>query len=483
MKVAWYNSVRFRLILLLSGVYMGAVVLMVSIPYRKWDKNWTEQKIDEITRYGNYIAADIAINELITGDLPFQDSVGEGEALSFSRFYSYVRVMVLDENAKVVEDSCRTKIGTHIINDDILQALSGKMARQQRENYVQISIPIMDYSETDVRGAVYLIFALDDLNINFSANRGTAVTTAFIIGLAIVILTAIICLQKTRKFDKILYWLEGIVHREQLVPEKKLQFPDEYGMIVKGVQDAMHEMVVLDQSRKEFVSNVSHELKTPLSSMKVLAESLLLQENVPPEIYREFLKDINDEVDRENGIVTDLLTLVRLEEKEKALNISHVSLNQMVEDILKRLKPLADQRGIELIMETSREVEIDLDETKMSIALSNLIENGIKYNKENGQVFVTVDSDHLNGKIIVEDTGIGIEEENYNNIFQRFYRVDKSRSRENGVGGSGLGLAIVRQIILLHNGTIGVKSVVGEGTMFMVSIPLRQIPQQDEELL
>ena len=165
------------------------------------------------------------------------------------------------------------------------------------------------------------------------------------------------------------------------------------------------------------------------------------------------------------------------------MNISHVSLNQMVEDILKRLKPLADQRGIELIMETSREVEIDLDETKMSIALSNLIENGIKYNKENGQVFVTVDSDHLNGKIIVEDTGIGIEEENYNNIFQRFYRVDKSRSRENGTGGSGLGLAIVRQIILLHNGTIGVKSVVGEGTMFMVSIPLRQIPQQDEELL
>ncbi len=480
MKQIWYKSVRVRLIIGLLTVYILSIGLMCFMLLRNVSNKWTEQKIDEITRYGNYIAADIALNELIQGGLS-QSLEISGEATMFNQFYSYARVMILDENGKVIDDSCNTKVGTHIINDDTLKALSGRMVKQKRGDYMQIAVPITDYSETTIRGAVYILFAVKDLNGALAPNQSTAISIAIIIAIFVIFFTVWICWKNTDKFNRLLYWLEGLTHSGNLVPERKLQERDEYGAIVEAVQTTMHDMVVLDQSRKEFVSNVSHELKTPLSSMKVLAESLLLQDNVPPEMYREFLQDINSEVDRETGLVNDLLTLVRLEENEKALNITHVSLNDLLEDILKRLKPLAERKEIELVLESGREVEADLDATKITIALSNLIVNAIKYNKENGRVTVRVDSDHLQAQITVEDTGIGIAEENYMKIFQRFYRVDKSRSREDSTGGSGLGLSIVRQIILLHRGTIGVKSVLGEGTTFVVTLPLRQVAEQTEK--
>ena len=110
-------------------------------------------------------------------------------------------------------------------------------------------------------------------------------------------------------------------------------------------------MKVLDESRSEFVSNVSHELKTPMTSMKVLADSLVGQEGVPEELYQEFMRDITAEIDRENRIITDLLTLVKMDKKSADLQISHMNINQLLEDILKRLRPIADKRNIDLILE------------------------------------------------------------------------------------------------------------------------------------
>ena len=154
-------------------------------------------------------------------------------------------------------------------------------------------------------------------------------------------------------------------------------------------------------------------------------------------------------------------------------------MNDMTEDILKRLKPLAQEKNVELVLESARNVEIEADETKLTLALSNLIQNGIKYNKDGGQVKVTIDSDHMNAVIVVSDTGIGIEESHFTKLFQRFYRVDKARDRE--AGGSGLGLSIVRQIIMLHKGTISVESQVGEGSSFTAKLPLIQTVEQEDE--
>ena len=232
-------------------------------------------------------------------------------------------------------------------------------------------------------------------------------------------------------------------------------------------------MQLLDSSRQEFVSNVSHELKTPLTSMKVLADSLNGQEDVPIELYKEFMQDIGDEIDRENKIINDLLSLVKLDKSSADLNIQSMNINDLLEQIMKRLRPIAKKADVELVLESFRPVTAEVDEVKISLALTNLIENAIKYNRPEGWVHVSLNADHQHFYVKVEDSGIGIPEESQSHIFERFYRVDKSHSRE--IGGTGLGLAITRNVVILHRGAIKVHSVEGEGTTFIVRIPLNYI--------
>ena len=207
--------------------------------------------------------------------------------------------------------------------------------------------------------------------------------------------------------------------------------------------------------------------------MKVLADSLLMQEDVPAEMYREFMTDIADEIDRENKIINDLLTLVRLDKQASDLNIETVNINELLELLLKRIRPIAEKRNIEIVFESMREVLAEIDEVKISLAFTNLIENAVKYNVDDGWVRVTLDADHKFFYVKVADSGVGIPEDCQDQVFERFYRVDKARSRE--TGGTGLGLAITRNAILMHKGAINLYSKPGEGTTFTVRIPLTYI--------
>ena len=242
----------------------------------------------------------------------------------------------------------------------------------------------------------------------------------------------------------------------------------------KSISEAINKMMgrlkLLDDSREEFVSNVSHELKTPMTSMKVLADSLLEQENLPVEMYQEFMGDIAKEIDRENKIITDLLSLVKMDKKGQTLNIESININELLEQILKRLKPIAEKKNVEIVMESFRPVTAEIDETKLSLAISNLVENAVKYNHDNGWVHVSLNADHKFFYVKVEDSGIGIPKEDQAHVFERFFRVDKSHSRE--IGGTGLGLAIARNAVIAHRGAIKVFSEEGEGTTFTVRIPL-----------
>lgn len=230
-------------------------------------------------------------------------------------------------------------------------------------------------------------------------------------------------------------------------------------------------MRMQEELRQEFISNVSHELKTPMTSMKVLADSLITQGEAAPEVYKEFLADIGQEIDRENAIITDLTNLSNLDRKDVRMNVAETDLTALTETVLKRVRPLADRRDIHLALYSERPVTANVDEVKMVMALTNLVENAVKYNREHGSVEVTVDADHRNAYIRISDTGIGIPEESLDRIYDRFYRVDKSRARE--IGGTGLGLSIARSIITLHRGTITAVSEVGEGSEFTVTIPMR----------
>ena len=180
----------------------------------------------------------------------------------------------------------------------------------------------------------------------------------------------------------------------------------------QAVQKSLRKLKAVDQSRQEFVSNVSHELKTPITSIRVLADSLMGMEDAPVELYREFMADISDEIDRENQIIEDLLTLVRMDKSaESQMNISQVHINHELEMILKRLRPIAKRSNVELILESIREVTADVDKVKLNLAVTNLVENAIKYNIDSGWVRVTLDADHKYFYVKVADSGIGIPED------------------------------------------------------------------------
>jgi signal transduction histidine kinase len=170
---------------------------------------------------------------------------------------------------------------------------------------------------------------------------------------------------------------------------------------------------------------------------------------------------------------------VKTERQSAKLNIEETDINALIDVILKRVTPIANQRGIELIYESYREVSAEVDEVKLSLALANLIENAIKYNVDNGWVKVSLNADHKNFYIKVADGGVGIPDDCKDMVFERFYRVDKARSRD--TGGTGLGLAIARNAILVHDGTIKLYSESGKGTTFTVKVPLKhEATKQDE---
>jgi len=182
------------------------------------------------------------------------------------------------------------------------------------------------------------------------------------------------------------------------------------------------------------------------------------------------MQDIGAEIDREDKIINDLLALVKMDKKASGLNITSVDVVLLTEVVLKRMKPIAQRRNIDLTLESKRTITAEIDEVKISLVIMNLVENAIKYNRDNGWVKVELDADHQYFTVKVMDSGIGIPGDSLDHIYERFYRVDKSRSRE--IGGTGLGLAIARNAVLMHRGTIDVTSTVDEGTIFTVKIPL-----------
>jgi signal transduction histidine kinase len=204
--------------------------------------------------------------------------------------------------------------------------------------------------------------------------------------------------------------------------------------------------------------------------MKVLAESLTQNETASAEDYKEFMGDIVDEIDRETKIINDLLTLVKTDNNSTEMNLEEADINEMMETIVKTVGPLAKQRGIDLSYESYREVIARVDQVKLSLAISNLIENAVKYNVDNGWIKCSLNADNRYFYIKVADSGVGIPEDAKDRVFDRFYRVDKARSRD--TGGTGLGLSITRGIVNAHKGTIKLYSESGKGTTFTVKIPL-----------
>ena len=326
--------------------------------------------------------------------------------------------------------------------------------------------------KSNVVGAILVTASIQDV----AETVGSLEENTFVVSLLIILLVCLFAAWYSnilvRPFRKV---SESIDHISEGSFEERITI-DSYNEVV-NVAESVNKMInrveQLESSRQEFVSNVSHELKTPITSIKVLADSLLAQEGAPAELYREFMSDITEEIERENKIITDLLSLVKLDRTSGEMNISSININELLELTLKRLRPIASKRNIELIFESFRPVVAEVDEVKLTLAISNLIENAIKYNYDDGWVRISLNADHKFFYVKVSDSGVGIPEDVQDHIFERFYRVDKARSRE--TGGTGLGLSIARNAILMHRGAIKVYSKEKQGTTFTVRVPLNYI--------
>ena len=392
------------------------------------------------------------------------------------------RILIVNSGFKIVEDTFSLSKGKTLISNEVIRCFQGENTSRydSLKHYFVLAIPIPEFEQetgtitTGKTAGVMIVTASTESMYSLEDSLNDKASLYEMMIFVILLILAVLSVHFIMKpFGSLIASIRrvGEGNLDEDVNEEAYR---ETKQISETINKTLEKLKAADQSRQEFVSNVSHELKTPITSIRVLADSLMGMEDTPKELYQEFMHDISDEIDRESKIIDDLLTLVRMDKASSGLSCSQVQINGLIEMVLKRLRPIARKRNIELIFESKRDVSADIDEVKFSLAVNNLVENAVKYNKEDGWVRVTLDADHKFFYLKVADSGIGIPAEFKERVFEPFFRVDKSRSRE--MGGVGLGLAITKSVVLMHHGAIRVDSVEGEGSTFMVRIPLIYIP-------
>ena len=467
----FFKSLRFRILIILIILGIVPSVIVTEMVIANYEDRAIANRVQNMENICD-IMCDLLIKENYLNDTNSQTVNSKLELLSNS--YGG-RILIVDRDFRIIKDTYGVDEGRTLVSQKVLNCFKGEDAYHYDSDSQKLilAVPVKSPDVKQVQGAMMIMASSSEVTATIRELEQKGILIIGIIVVLAIFLGYILSTILVKPFARVTKAIEDLTDGYQ---NEEISVPDytETALITDAFNKMLSRMKTLDESRQEFVSNVSHELKTPMTSMKVLADSLVGQQGVPEELYQEFLSDITEEIDRENKIITDLLSLVKMDKKAADMNITNMNINELLENILKRLRPIADQRKIDLILDSFRPVTADVDEVKFTLAISNLVEKGIKYHVDEGWVRVTLDADHKDFYVTVADSGLGIPEDSIERIFERFYRVDKSHSRE--IGGTGLGLAITRSSIAMHHGIIKVSSKEGEGTTFTVKIPLSYIP-------
>ena len=438
-----------RSFLMLTFIVAGVLPLLLlsNIVFYITEQYYIEERKKELLNQANILSGHIALSDYLTNDEKWAEF---NEDLAQTSAQGGFRILVTDAGGTVVNDSNQTEIHKTYLIPEIVQALEDTDVAQEQDDGSIYAVASIVNDAGEKTGVVLIADMPTEITLKMEDIKTQIYLLTVVLVLVVIVLVFLFARMITNPLERMAVVIRKIAdgHLDQRVSTENLR----------------------KLGNNEIVSNVSHELKTPLSSIKVLSESILLNADAPREMYVEFLQDITNEVDRMTEIINDLLTLVRLDQKEVPVEFKEISLNQLVQDVVKRLMPLAEHNNITLELEETQAVTAEADGMKLSLAVSNLVENAIKYTDAGGSVKVTLDCDHQNAFLTVSDTGIGMAEEELSKIFERFYRIDKTRDRQ--TGGTGLGLSITHSTVLLHDGSIKVTSKENEGTTFVVRIPL-----------
>lgn len=472
------KSLRFRIILCILIVALVPCWLVGNAILSSYESRALQIRETEVLNQARIVSNQIATSGYMDGNRETVEIL-RAQIGMLTTLYDG-RILIVDDSFKILYDTYNLDDNRTIISEEVLKSYEGEATTiyDSENRYLEIAIPIINPNEEAQTVIGVLVVSVSTDNIALNLSYLTQICT-FVEFIAISVIGVLGILLSVRLVAPLRKLSDGIAQVQGGISDRDLEVNDytETIIICEKFNEMMKKIHAMDESRQEFVSNVSHELKTPLTSMKVLADTINSMPDAPIELYQEFMGDITSEIERETQIINDLLSLVKMDKSGVTLNISNVNINDLLEQIMKRLQPIADKQKVALVLETFRPVTADIDEVKLTLAISNLIENGIKYNQINGEgwVHVSLNADHQYFYLKVEDNGCGIPEEDLEHIFDRFYRVDKSHSRE--IGGTGLGLAITRNSILMHRGAIKAHSELGEGTTFDVRIPLTYISQ------
>ena len=403
------------------------------------------------------------------------------------------RLLVVDMDAKVQYDTFDDQCGTRLALAEVHSVVSGELESDygfhQIESGARQAPSVLDpltgrdvnrtwvgcfvsalVSGGERSGALVMIVSVQDTVDSLTSMRDRMLGI-FGIALAVVLIMAgVISRVVTRPVAELSAGIErmseGDYSRRVHVPGK-----GEMAQLAAAFNQMSQQVHNLDEARNQFVSNASHELKTPLATMKILVESMIYQDDMPGELRQEFLTDINKEIARLSSVVGDLLTLVHIDSHKLRLRREMMVFADTVRETVKRLEPLAKKRGQTITVEIADACEMFADPGKLAQVCYNIIENGIKYTPDGGKITVKLRRMGRDAVLEISDTGVGIPAEDVEHVFDRFYRVDKARSRD--TGGTGLGLSIVQQIIRLHAGSVTVQSEQGKGTTFTVQLPVK----------
>ena len=380
------------------------------------------------------------------------------------------RMVVTDQLGVAIFDSASPDdLGKYLLFPEIVQALNENdvFSWYYHEGTMRshAATPIISYGS--VIGCVYMA----ELDTEQGALIQTLQMNTFFISLFLEVAVTVFALffstNFTRRLRKITSSMR-IIREGDYSHKVKMGGNDELTVLSDEFNDLVEKLKTSEQKRSNFVSDASHELKTPLASIKLLTDSIL-QNDMDMETVREFVGDIGNEAERLNRMSQKLLSLSRIESQEDS-DCEIIYIAPTVERATRMLRAIATECGISINTSLNNDCPILIIEDDLYQIIFNLMENGIKYNVPGGSLYVSLEKENDNAHIIIQDTGVGVPEDAIGHLFERFFRVDKARSRKSG--GSGLGLSIVRNMVERNGGTITVESKVGVGSTFTVIFPI-----------
>ncbi len=378
------------------------------------------------------------------------------------------RLLVTDQNGLTLYDSAGTAQGTFALLPEIVLAIRGNdvVTCQYHAGTMQsrAAVPILYYGTTI--GSVYMMEYDSAQGALLESLQNTVLRITLFLEVVVLLFSLIYAVSFSRRLQRIMASMR-IIQTGDYTHKVQLSGSDELTILGNEFNDLTDRLQTSEQKRQRFVSDASHELKTPLASIKLLTDSIL-QNDMDTETIREFVGDIGNEADRLTRMTGKLLSLTRVDD-ELAADSEIIYMAPTIRRVAKTLSVIAGQNGITFRMDLEKDTPILILEDDLYQIVFNLMENGIKYNTPGGSLSVRLSRDEENAILEISDTGVGIPEDALSHIFERFYRVDKARSRQSG--GSGLGLAIVRAIVQRNRGGIQVNSTMGEGTTFTVVFP------------